>query len=197
MAQPRIQKYMVPTAEALDQSLTSYLAQGFIVANRSATSVTLQKKKEFKVVWAIIGFVLCLLPAAHLPDYLRDPARRGDCRNHHFGSGTSPSSVSVTCSDTNFWRVGLLVALWAAYLLYAYGLGSYSPAISFVCPFRWMTELPCPLCGLTRSCSALLHGDLLVALKLNALSPLAVLALPVYAFLTRRCLTRKPFARLT
>ncbi len=62
MAQPRIQKYMVPTAEALDQSLTSYLAQGFIVANRSATSVTLQKKKEFKVVWAIIGFVLCLLP---------------------------------------------------------------------------------------------------------------------------------------
>ena len=42
--------------------MTSYFAQGYVVVNKTATSVTLQKRKEFKVVWAIIGFLLCLIP---------------------------------------------------------------------------------------------------------------------------------------
>ncbi|HEX4750249.1 MAG TPA: hypothetical protein VH302_11960 [Bryobacteraceae bacterium] len=62
MAQPTIQRYSVPNAQVLEAQVTSYLAQGYIVANRTADSVTLQKKKEFNVLWAVVGFVLCLLP---------------------------------------------------------------------------------------------------------------------------------------
>lgn len=62
MAQPNIQRYTVPSAQVLEAQVTSYLAQGYVVANRTADSVTLQKKKEFNILWAVVGFVLCLLP---------------------------------------------------------------------------------------------------------------------------------------
>lgn len=42
--------------------MTSYFAQGFVVVNKTPTSVTLQKKKEFKIIWAVVGFLLCLIP---------------------------------------------------------------------------------------------------------------------------------------
>lgn len=43
-----------------------------------------------------------------------------------------------------------------------------------LCPFRLLTGLPCPLCGLTRSWVATMHGDLLTALQLNPFGPPAV-----------------------
>lgn len=42
--------------------ITSYIAQGFVIANRSPVSVTLMKRKEFSVLWTVIGFLLCILP---------------------------------------------------------------------------------------------------------------------------------------
>ena len=57
-----IKKVTVSSAGEIDAAVTSYLAQGFVVANRTATTVTLQKRKEFKMLWAVIGFLLCLLP---------------------------------------------------------------------------------------------------------------------------------------
>lgn len=42
--------------------ITGYIAQGYNVANRTPTSVTLIKRKQFSILWAVIGFVLCLLP---------------------------------------------------------------------------------------------------------------------------------------
>jgi hypothetical protein len=57
-----IKKVTVSSVGEIDSVITGYLAQGFIVANRTPTSATLQKKKEFKVMWAVIGFILCLLP---------------------------------------------------------------------------------------------------------------------------------------
>jgi hypothetical protein len=62
MAQPRIQKFTVPNVQVMEARMTSFLAQGFIVAHKTDTSVTLQKKKEFNIVWAIVGLVLCILP---------------------------------------------------------------------------------------------------------------------------------------
>jgi len=62
MGQPRIQKLIVPTAQDLESTMTSYFAQGFVVVNKTATSATLQKRKEFKVLWAVIGFLLCIIP---------------------------------------------------------------------------------------------------------------------------------------
>ena len=62
MAQPRVQRFTVSTGQALEEAMVAYLAKGFVVANKTAVSLTMQKKKEFKVVWAIVGFLLCLLP---------------------------------------------------------------------------------------------------------------------------------------
>lgn len=46
----------------MEAAVLTYLAKGFVVANKTKTSATLQKKKEFSVLWGVIGFLLCLLP---------------------------------------------------------------------------------------------------------------------------------------
>lgn len=62
MGAPKIQRVTVPTIEGMESSITSYIAQGFVVVNKTAKAATLQKKKEFKIVWAIVGLILCVLP---------------------------------------------------------------------------------------------------------------------------------------
>ena len=57
-----ISKVQVPTTEEMEAAILNYLAEGFVVANKTKTSATLQKKKQFSVLWAVIGFVLCMLP---------------------------------------------------------------------------------------------------------------------------------------
>jgi hypothetical protein len=57
-----VQQVQVASQEELEGTTMSYIAQGFAISNRTAESVTLFKKKEFNVVWAVIGFFLCLLP---------------------------------------------------------------------------------------------------------------------------------------
>jgi len=52
----------VATPAQLEQMVSSYIAQGFTVANRTPDSVTMLKKKEFNILWAVIGLVVCLLP---------------------------------------------------------------------------------------------------------------------------------------
>ena len=56
------------------------------------------------------------------------------------------------------------------------------PSKSFVlppCPFHALTGKDCPGCGATRAYHQLLHGDLRGAFSYN---PLAVLALPLFAY---------------
>lgn len=45
-----------------------------------------------------------------------------------------------------------------------------------LCPFRRMTGLPCPGCGLTRSWVALAHGDLGSAVAFNLFGPVFMAA---------------------
>ncbi|MBP7949081.1 MAG: DUF2752 domain-containing protein [Verrucomicrobiales bacterium] len=57
------------------------------------------------------------------------------------------------------------------------------------CPFKQATGLPCPGCGLTRSCTALLHGDFKSAVAHHAFGPLFLaggLVLVLAALLPRR-----------
>lgn len=58
-----------------------------------------------------------------------------------------------------------------------------------VCVLHVTTGLHCPGCGMTRAGHALLHGNLLAALRFNAL---LVLALPVGGVVLWRWLYRRP-----
>ena|SRR5579862_8718828 len=69
------------------------------------------------------------------------------------------------------WATGisLLVVLW-----------TFSPPSEPripLCGFRWLTGLPCPLCGMTRAMFALAKGHWSQAVHLNALSPLGFVML--------------------
>lgn len=44
------------------------------------------------------------------------------------------------------------------------------------CPFALALHLPCPGCGLSRACLALVHGQWSHALALHAFAPVAILA---------------------
>lgn len=57
-----VQQVNVTLQDELESTIASYIAQGFVVSNRTPEAVTLFKKKEFNVIWAVIGFFLCLLP---------------------------------------------------------------------------------------------------------------------------------------
>ena len=51
-----------------------------------------------------------------------------------------------------------------------------------VCPFRAVTGLPCPTCGLTRAAHSLMRGDLGRALAINPFDSLFFLvAVPLFA----------------
>src|SRR5690242_8739123 len=60
--------------------------------------------------------------------------------------------------------LGLLTALWSISL-------PAEPTFR-LCPFYWLTGLPCPLCGLTRALFALAKGNWNQAVHFNAMSPL-------------------------
>lgn len=49
-------------------------------------------------------------------------------------------------------------------------VGSGTPVEGIIkCPFRWLTGLSCPGCGMTRACTHALHGDLLTSLEFHPL----------------------------
>jgi hypothetical protein len=58
----QIRRVTVPTQPELQQAVQSYIAQGFSVQQQTDDSVTMFKKKEFSILWAVVGFVLCIIP---------------------------------------------------------------------------------------------------------------------------------------
>lgn len=57
-----MQTLTVVSEEQLESAILSFIAQGYVISNRTQTSVTLFKKKEFSVLWAVVGIVLCVIP---------------------------------------------------------------------------------------------------------------------------------------
>jgi hypothetical protein len=80
-------------------------------------------------------------------------------------------------------RLVLLRALAGGYLVFA----ATAPLARFptLCPFRLITGLRCPFCGLTRATRALTRGDIGAALTLHPLAPLLWVA-AVIALIPRR-----------
>lgn len=58
------------------------------------------------------------------------------------------------------------------------GVAAIRPLVPFEfvppCPLRTVTGIPCPLCGMTRGVTALVHGDFAHALMMNPGAYLAV-----------------------
>jgi hypothetical protein len=58
------------------------------------------------------------------------------------------------------------------------GVAAVRPLVPFEfvppCPLRTITGIPCPMCGMTRGVTALVHGDFVHALLMNPASYLAV-----------------------
>jgi hypothetical protein len=57
-----VRQVQVGSRQEFDNTIMSYIAQGFVIQQQSEGSATLFKKKEFNVIWAVVGFFLCLLP---------------------------------------------------------------------------------------------------------------------------------------
>lgn len=58
----QMQRLVVDSVSAMEQAITSKITQGFTVVNKTPTSATLVKKKQFSIMWAVIGFIVCVLP---------------------------------------------------------------------------------------------------------------------------------------
>ena len=94
------------------------------------------------------------------------------------GTGTSHSAPAtaperVQAAPSRFAVVWFAIALPLPFLVAA-GVSRFGLVL---CPFRRITHLPCPGCGMTRALLALLCGDLPGALASHPLSPLVALVL--------------------
>lgn len=58
----RVRVLEVGSTVELEQAISSYVVQGFVLANKTPSSATMIKRKEFSILWAVIGIVLCVLP---------------------------------------------------------------------------------------------------------------------------------------
>jgi hypothetical protein len=52
----------VTSESAMEMAISSYIAKGFVMANRTPTGATMFKKKEFSILYLVVGFFLCVIP---------------------------------------------------------------------------------------------------------------------------------------
>lgn len=86
------------------------------------------------------------------------------------------SNVSSPAAHANYWTACVaLLSLTTMFVIAALWRPPDEPQF-VLCPFRALTHLSCPGCGMTRAFCALCHGELWRAIKFNALSPFLFLA---------------------
>ncbi len=88
------------------------------------------------------------------------------------------------------------MCLWLSLVALAVGLSHYYRQPVDLCPFRRITGMPCPTCGMTRGVLALGRGDLLGALSFNPMA-MAALLLGAGWGLLRLIFARQPRLRLS
>lgn len=76
---------------------------------------------------------------------------------------------------------GLGPVWWLGLLLAGAWVYPRTPISDWIlCPFRWLTELRCPGCGMTRSVTAFVRGDWLSAWSSHPAGPLLLLGLAIF-----------------
>jgi len=94
----KVQVVEVSSSSELDTAISSYVVQGYVLANKTPASATMIKKKEFNVLWAVIGFIVCLLPLLiYLIVYAADSDKVVEIRVS--GSGVSGTSGQENLSE--------------------------------------------------------------------------------------------------
>jgi hypothetical protein len=102
----KVSQVAVATPEQMDQTISSYIAQGFTVMNRGATTTTMFKQKEFKVIWAVIGFLLCLLPLlVYLIVYALEKDQMVEIKLLPAGYGGQEGAIQMS-GDGRYWWDG-------------------------------------------------------------------------------------------
>ena len=102
----------------------------------------------------------------------------GADRGGRGGGAAAGGEMNGARGDGRRWQVATALIEdrrlgWAMVLGGAvYGLLSLSGWDVFPCPFKTVTGLPCPGCGMTRACGAALRGDWAQVLELNPFGPL-------------------------
>ena len=56
------------------------------------------------------------------------------------------------------------------------GFGTHEQLLFIPCGFRWLTGVPCPMCGMTTAFALMARGELLAALSRHVLGPLLYMA---------------------
>jgi hypothetical protein len=100
-------------------------------------------------------------------------------------SAPPPRRDLVTQVYTFTWQYMawiILGGLTAMFIIAALWQPADEPTL-ILCPFRALTGLPCPGCGMTRAFCAIAHGHLFKAIGFNAISPIAFLG-AVFAWAT-------------
>src|ERR1035437_8756 len=83
---------------------------------------------------------------------------------------------SVRRTDPNPYRLIAAFALITAVVI-PVGVVQHGPIL---CPFRLVTGLPCPGCGLTRSWVYLMHGDVGQSLYFHPLGPISLIVAALF-----------------
>lgn len=70
-----------------------------------------------------------------------------------------------------------MIAIWTTVIVWCMISLCFNGLPCFTCPLKFFTGVPCPFCGLTRSCLLLFHGDVWIALQTNPLISLLLIIL--------------------
>jgi hypothetical protein len=107
---------------------------------------------------------------------------------------TSFWAKSALPPERAFLRWTLLGSLGSGYI--AYAAWAHSRSLPVLCPFRRLTGLRCPFCGMTTATGHMLYGEWRAARKTHLLTPLlwlSVFCWYVWSFqaIIRRCFQKE------
>jgi uncharacterized membrane protein YukC len=59
---PKLTQVTVNSVQSMESAITSYIAEGFSLVNKTDKTAIMQKKKQFSTLWAVLGLALCVIP---------------------------------------------------------------------------------------------------------------------------------------